>query len=258
MSERTVHHGDAFGKLVELPEDHAHAAVVDYPWEFEVQNGAGRFEYRRLPGQGDGEGDRDIAREDAMFKMADDEAVTTVLDELSSVLVDGAWIIFMADDRFQEVVRDAMRDVDGIILRRNWAWTPESMGMGYYGRIDHYPMPVATVGETDRYVSDRSTLFPVPGGRQTDYPTGKPVELYRELLAPPVIRDGERLLEPFCGSGPGAAVAAERGLSYWGCDVDIDAVEVARTHLEQDRLAAYADGGNRSLHTATENSEGSQ
>ncbi|WP_276253607.1 hypothetical protein [Halomontanus rarus] len=256
-TEQEIQQADAFKKLSELPDDHAHAAVVDYPWQFEIQNRSGRYEYRGNP-RGRGEGDRDPDHEDTMFEMADDEAVTGVLAELSRVLVDGAWIIFMADDRFQDVVRNGMRDVTGTIFRRNWAWTPESMGMGYYGRVDHYPIPVATVGETDRYVSDRPTLFRVPRGRQTDYPTGKPIKLYRELLESPVIQEGERLLEPFCGSGPGAAVAAERGLSYWGCDVDVDAVEAARSHFNQDRLAAYADGGNCSLHTGTKQTGGEE
>jgi site-specific DNA-methyltransferase (adenine-specific) len=236
---------DAFDALETLPRDHAHAAVIDYPWEFEVQNGAGRFEYRRLPGQGDGVGDRDLAREDAMFNMESDERYAELLDELARVLVDGAWLICFADDRFQDVVRDALRESE-FTFRRNWAWTPESMGMGYYGRVDHYPIPTATLGDTERYVSDRPTLFRVPGGRQTEYSTGKPVDLYRQLLRPPVVENGERLLEPFCGSGPGAAVASERGLSYWGADVDVDAVKMARSRLETPRLTGQStltDGG---------------
>lgn len=226
---------DAFEALTQLPDDHAHAAVVDYPWEFEIKNGTGRYEYRGNP-RGRGEGDRDPDHDEVMFGMEPDDAVPALLDELSRVLVGGSWIVFMADDRFQDVVREAMRDCDGVTFRRNWAWTPESMGMGYYGRVNHYPIPVATVGDTDRYVRGRSTLYRIPGGRQTDYPTGKPVELYRQLLSPPVIEDGERLLEPFCGSAPGAAVALERGLSYWGCDVDPDAVATARNRADQRRL----------------------
>lgn len=229
--------GDAFEALAELDTDSAHAAIVDYPWEFDAENGDDRYGYDREDG----------GVEDALFGMEGDERLPELLDELARVLVDGAWAVFMADDEFQDAVRDALRD-SAFTFRRNWAWTPESMGMGYYGRIDHYPMPVATLGDTDRYVSDRSTLFRVPGGRQTDYPTGKPVDLYRQILRPPVIEDGERLLEPFCGSGPGAAVASERGLRYWGCDVSDRAVETARRRLETPRITGQttlADGGSR-------------
>lgn len=227
MSEQVqqrIARGDAFEELAELPEDHAHAAIIDYPWEFDQQNGTDRFGY-------EDEGD-------TIFRMESADRLTELFDELARVLVDGAWVVCMADDEVQDPIRDAFRE-SPLTFRRNWAWTPESMGMGYYGRIDHYPMPTATNGETDRYVSDRATLFRVPGGRQTEYPTGKPSDLYRQILRPPVMEDGERLLEPFCGSAPGAAVARERGLSYWGCDVSAKAVELAEERFEQSSLGGW-------------------
>lgn len=229
--------GDAFERLRELDDDSFHAAVVDYPWEQNIKNKQGKMEHRNTA-RALNEGARDVNSDDSMFGMESDDRMGDLLDELSRILVDGGWAVFFADDRFQDVVRGALRQSD-LILRRNWAWTPESMGMGYYGRVDHYPMPVATNGETNRYVSDRSTLFRIPGGRDTDYPTGKPVDLYRQMLRPPVIEDGEALLEPFCGSAPGAAVAASRGLRYWGCDTDADAVELAEARFEQSDLGQW-------------------
>lgn len=237
--------GDAFEELAILPDDHGHAAIVDYPWRFAAKNGAGRFNYvnKIYPTGGEGENVRDPAAEDAMFNMESDDRVPELLDLLADKLVDGAWLLFFADDRFQDVVRDAMRDHDEWVFRRNWAWSPESMGMGYYGRINHYPIPVATLGETDRKVKSRPTLYSIPGGRDTEWDTGKPVELYRRLLAPPVLHDGERLLEPFCGGAPGAAIAVERGLDYWGCDLKKEAIEMARNHYDQTRLTASAGWG---------------
>jgi len=237
MTQQVIH-GDAFEALTELADDSAHAAVVDYPWQFEIQNGTGRFEFRNAT-RGADEGCRNPDNDEVMFDMAPDERFVDVLSELSRVLADGAWLFCMADDRFQEVVRDGIRESE-FTFRRNWAWTPKNMGMGYYGRVDHYPIPTATNGETERYVQDRGTLVEVPGGREVDYPTGKPAELYRQLLAQPVLADDERLIEPFCGSGPGAAVAASRGLDYWGCDVDVDAVEMTRERLQQTGLGNWS------------------
>ena len=264
MSEKgtdrwTVLQGDALEHLSDLEENSAHAAVVDYPWKFEIQNNTGRFETRNAP-RGTGAGDRDLEDDTRMFDTLPDKGYTVVLEELSRALEPGSWLVSMADDRFQDVVRESIRDHPEWILRRNWAWTPGSMGMGTYGRVSHYPIPVATLGETSRYVRDRGTLFEVRGGRNTEYPTGKPVELYREILRAPVVYDGERLLEPFCGSGPGAVVAAERDLEYWGCDVDVDAVEITKDRFAQQRLTGQitlTDGGMASkLHPDTENSEG--
>lgn len=221
-------HADAFEALAELPDDYAHAAVVDYPWNFDYENGTNRMGYDR-----EEHADSDNT---PMFEMAEDEALPILLDELERVLVDGAWLFCFADDRFQDVVRDSLRDADELVFRRNWAWTPGRMGMGYYGRVSHYPIPAATNGETERYVQDRGTLISVDGRAESEYSTAKPVGLYRQLLAEPVLEDGERLLEPFCGSAPGAAVASERGTAYWGCDVREDAVEMARDHFQQSRL----------------------
>lgn len=233
----TVAHGDAFELLPQLDAGSAHAVVVDYPWEFEIQNGTGRFEYRGTAEQAPGgERCRERGHDDEMYAQEPADRLPALFEALARVLVDGAWVLCFADDSFQDPLREALRD-SPLILRRNWCWTPESMGMGYYGRVEHYPIPVATNGETDRYVRGRGTLYAVGGGRQTDYPTGKPLELYRRLLAPPVLADGERLLEPFCGAAPGGVVADVRGCEYWGCDVDAEAVARARQRIAQPRIS---------------------
>lgn len=243
MSDRTreVAEGDAFDLLADLPDDYGHAAVVDYPWEFDQENGDGRYGYEE-------EGD-------TIYAMESSDRLVEVFDELARALVDGAWVLCMADDEVVDEVRAGLRASD-LTFRRNWAWTPERIGMGYYGRIDHYPIPTATNGDTrryedyypiptatngdtKRYVMGRGTLYKIPKGRQTEYPTGKPVELYRQLLAPPVLEDGERLLEPFCGSAPGAKVAVERDLDYWGADISEEALSFARKRLEQSSLTGF-------------------
>lgn len=225
--------GDAFEELESLPPESAHCAVVDYPWNFDIRNGSGRFEFRARA-----EDTRENIREDDdhMYRMEEDDRVPELLNLLTDVLVDGAWIMFFADDRFQDPVRRAMKDNEELIFRRNWAWSPNQFGMGYYGRITHYPIPVATKGETERYVRDRGTLYKVDGGRNTEYATGKPMSLYRDLLREPVLRKDETLLEPFCGSAPGAYVARERDLGYWGCDIDPESFEDREKDVERTNL----------------------
>jgi hypothetical protein len=168
-TNQSVVHADAFEALGDLPDDHAHAAVVDYPWEFDYENGTNRMGYDRKEHAEDGE--------TPMFEMAEDEVLSVLLAELERVLVDGAWLFCFADDRFQDVVRDSLRDADQFVFRRNWAWTPNRMGMGYYGRVSHYPIPAATNGETERYVQDRGTLVSVDGRAESEYSTAKPVGL---------------------------------------------------------------------------------
>ena len=226
---RTVTEGDAWELLSEVPDDYGHCAVIDYPWYFDRRNGSNRFGY---------ESDDD---DDVIFASPDEGRFQDLCDELVRVLVDGAWVLAFADDRFQDPVRDTFRATRGLTFRRNWAWTPETIGMGYYGRVNHYPIPTATVGPTERYVKDRGTLYQCPGGRQTSYPTGKPVRLYEDMLQPPVLRSGERVLEPFCGFGPAAAVAVARDCAYWGCDINGEAIETVADRLESRSFAEFED-----------------
>jgi len=249
----TVEHGDAFEALANLADDSAHAAIVDYPWEFNYRNGSGRFGYEHDSDDETKEGYYGPMGDDCMFSMESEDRLSELFDELARVLVDGAWILCFADDVFQEPVRNALQASGDLIFRRNWAWEPKVMGMGYYGRVGHYPIPTATVGETDRYVQGRSTLYHVDQEASVDYPTAKPVSLYRKLLQSPVLRDGERLLEPFCGCGPGAAIASERDIRYWGVDSEERAVSLTQDRLNQQTLAdfqaALTDGGMSSTDT---------
>lgn len=240
MGGRDIIHGDVFDEFGDLESDSAHAAIVDYPWELMIKTSAGKEEFRNST-RAANQGFRDPDSDKVMFDMLDGERIVEVFEELHRVLVEGGYVICFADDRFQEVVREAMRE-SPLILRRNWAWTPNQIGMGYYGRVNHYPLPVATNGETERYVNDRGTLYEVDSRNDNDYHTSKPVELYRKLLQPPVLEEGERLLEPFCGSAPGAAVAVERDLDYWGADISEEAVELARERLQQRSLSSFSDG----------------
>jgi DNA modification methylase len=241
MSERCadgVEHGDVFELLPSLEEDSGNAAVVDFPWKFNAENGSGRFQ------------STDSDREFQVYQTEDHDRLADVLAELSRVLVDGAWVFVFADDDTVPEFRECLEE-SPLTYRRTCVWDREKFGMGYYHRVQHYPILTATNGETDRYVQGRGTVYRAlkhdGEPSESDYPTGKPVKLYRQMLAEPVLGDGERLIEPFCGHGPGAAVATERGLDYWGADTNPEAVEKARQQLEQSRLTeslvAATDGG---------------
>lgn len=228
MTDRAVLHADAFDGLEGLDSDAGHAAVVDYPWQFSAQNGTGRF-------------GNDGSRGFDAYQTESHDRLAAVLESLADVLVDGAWVFVFADDETVPEFRQHLEE-SPLTYRRTAVWDREKFGMGYYHRVQHYPILTATNGETDRYIQDRGTVYRAARNDFTAvhnddaYPTSKPVKLYREMLAPPVLHAGERLLEPFCGTAPGASVAAERDLEYWGVDTNTDAVRRARETLEQRRI----------------------
>ena len=237
MGEQELLQQDVFDAFSSFEENSFHAAVVDFPWEIIIKTSSGDEEFRNAPRAAD-EQCRERDTDKVMFDMVDEKLISDVFEELNRILTQGAYVICFADDRFQEVVRESMRESE-LILRRNWAWSPNQIGTGYYGRVNHYPIPVATNGETNRYVQSRGTLYEVGSRGKEDYPTAKPVELYRKLLSPPVIQSGEALLEPFCGTAPGGAIAVERDLDYVGIDVNDDAMETARSRVEQKTLTSF-------------------
>ena len=229
-----LEHGDAFDALAALSDGHGHAAVVDYPWTFAEEHGTERFGNQ-------GETDHEF---DA-FGTEDHGRLSALLDELARTLASGSWTFIFADD---DVYPEFRRMVDGSPLtrRRTLVWDRQTIGMGAYFRSRHTFIIPATVGDTDRKVRDRPSVIEAVRQdgvlRENDYPTAKPVELYRKLLAPPVLDDGETLLEPFCGSGPGAAVAAERDIGYWGCDVSDEAIERTQERLNQTSMREWFRG----------------
>lgn len=254
-TERCVREGDVFELLPELDDGAAHAAVVDYPWKFNGDNGTGRFQSTT------------DSRDFEVYDTEPNHRLPDVLEELARALVPGAWVFVFADDDTAPEFRQYIEE-SPLTYRRTCVWDREKFGMGYYHRVQHYPILTATNGDTERYVQGRGTVFRAARNDFTAvynddaYPTSKPVELYRQMLAPPVIEQGERLLEPFCGHAPGASVAAERGLAYWGAETNTEAVEVARDSFEQQRLGQttlVSDGSGRngrSVEAATEHGGG--
>jgi len=70
-----------------------------------------------------------------------------------------------------------------------------------------------------------------PSGREkTGYPTQKPVGIVRRMLQAST-RPGDRVLDPFAGSGTLGAVAAATGRRYLLMDESADAVRVMRGRL---------------------------
>lgn len=228
MTEVEILQDDVFDLLPELPGGYGQAAVVDYPWEFDTRNGTDRFGHNQLTG------------EDDLYVLEDNAGLSGVLEHLPRVVEDGGWVFVFADDDTLPEFRGYVEDQDGLDYKRTWIWDRVNFGMGTYGRVQDLRIVTATVGKTDRYVRDRGTVLQAKKtGVDSDYHTAKPVDLYRQMLDAPVLRDGERLLEPFFGTAPGLAVCYERGLDYWGADVSDEAHDRAEERVANTAVTEF-------------------
>lgn len=223
---------DVFEWLPKLGDDVAHAAIIDYPWDFEPDNGTGRFST---------DGEQTVSG--LGYNTESNDLITDVFEAIESAVVDGGWVFIMSDEDTRREFEDAVDYTDGLTRRRTLIWDREFFSMGTYFRVQHYPIISATVGDTERYVKDRGTVIrarKTMGGavgndyRFQEYLTSKPPKLYGQLLEDPVLCEGETLLEPFCGSAPGAAVASRRCIGYIGADINPKAVSIAEEHLAED------------------------
>jgi site-specific DNA-methyltransferase (adenine-specific) len=68
------------------------------------------------------------------------------------------------------------------------------------------------------------------------HPTQKPIEVLRRLISM-CTREGEIVLDPFCGSGTTGVVCASLDRKFIGIDLDADYLELSRNRIE----AAYED-----------------
>lgn len=62
---------------------------------------------------------------------------------------------------------------------------------------------------------------------QNSYPTMKPAKLLRRLLSP-VVKAGDRIIDPFCGSGSVVDAAVALGCSFVASDISSKAFEVTK------------------------------
>lgn len=215
-----LHHGDAFEALGNLQTESAHAAVLDYPWEFGDRPGA----------------ENNTQPED--WEMADNGRFPEALRSVVDVLVDGAWLFVFADDDVLPEFREAVEDAAN--YRKTLIWDTKRIGLGHYFRSRHGYIVAATKGDTDRHVTDVPTVLEAAApqrepGRSDTYPTEKPASLVEEFLAP-VVQRGELVIEPFCGSAPALEAAKSLDLRYWGADVSPDALRRARRREGQTTL----------------------
>lgn len=79
----------------------------------------------------------------------------------------------------------------------------------------------------------------------TDHPTQKPEKLYAKLVLASS-KPGDRVFDPFLGSGTAAVVARKLGRKYCGVEVNREycrwAVKRLRNALEDSTIQGYADG----------------
>jgi len=205
------------GMRERLDDDSVDCVITDPPYGMAFHN------TRRDPWS---EGDRVKVWESIEGDESIDEAVDLLKDTLGEVvrvLKDGGHAYIFCDWRGIHEIKPL---VDGVLNVKNvLVWDKGSMGIGDLENnwgYSHEFIIFATLGDRASPLSDaaRNVLeHGRPNRTEYEHPTMKPESLLVELVQTST-REGDRILDPFMGSGTTAVAAIQNDREYVGFEVD--------------------------------------
>jgi len=247
---------DAFTGLSYLKPDLFDAVILDLPYPFDRRGGSTARCQDWFPAFNGWKGeDWEDAYDDPTLEDNDQDRFWAwfhaVMHEVVRTSIDGAYIVlFTTEDNMHKIKKemselptDTEFDTEflyDVEYRRAWIWDKVNFGMGYYGRLQHEFMMIFTLGKPNTYVQSHGTVFKQKKVN-SDFPTEKPVQLFKELL--PLLVDEEKdpkdinICDATCGSGPVLKAAKELGYGYCGFDIWDKAIEETKEKLRQTSLA---------------------
>jgi site-specific DNA-methyltransferase (adenine-specific) len=242
--------GDARELLPTLAAGSFDAVITDPPyWTLNKWRAIGTT--TRLGGGRDG--DKDAQK---WFDTIDMEDLQTVIFETGRILKKDRHAWMMCDHEtlpfILNYVRESGETAFGYckpfpVLKMTKDGKGFRQGMGYHGRCSHEYVVLLEKGRRRFNSENWPDVFQIPWtgdaetrehtGNGKPYPTAKPLELFRLLLSLST-NPGERVLDPFGGSGTLVAAAADMDREGVSFDVSKRAIETAnsRINMRQMRL----------------------
>jgi site-specific DNA-methyltransferase (adenine-specific) len=232
-----LYHGDAMTLLPTFPPKSFRAIITDPPY---CSGGTTASERRRRPEDKYAQNGETCGRPSFGGDLKDQRSFTwwclTWLSLCRELLQEGGYCLVFTDWRQLPAVTDAFQAADltwrGVIA---WDKGPASRAphKGYIRHQCEYlvwgtrgPCPAAVHG------GPWPGCYQVPVRIQDKHHlTGKPTALMQELVK--IIPPGERLLDPFAGSGTTLLAAQMEGRTAVGIEREVDYCKIARQRLQE-------------------------
>lgn len=125
---------------------------------------------------------------------------------------------YSATTNLDQILQDRERNVNGKSVYKR-----DEKGNAILGK-EKKGVPLSDVWEIP-YLNPKAK-------ERTGYPTQKPVLLLNQILNC-VTEEGDLVVDPFCGSGTTCVSAKSLNRNFIGIDISIDAVELAKSRLEE-------------------------
>ncbi len=168
------------------------------------------------------------ASSNTWFEIFKNERFADFFAQAHRVLSDNAHLYFLCDQETMFVAKPIAEEA-GFRFWKPIVWDKVTIGMGYHYRARYELVLFFEKGKrklNDLGVPDVLAFPRVRGG----YPTEKPVPLL-QVLVEQSSSEGERVCDPFMGSGSTGVAALSRGRDFLGGDLAENAIERARARL---------------------------
>ena len=118
-------------------------------------------------------------------------------------------------------------------------WDKCNLGMGWHYRRSYEFMMVARKGDKTPWYhlgKDQSNVvrIPVQIPQKEDHPCKKPVELMAKFIELHT-KEGDIVLDPYCGHGPTLVAAERMGRKWIGIEINPDYVKIAEARITKER-----------------------
>jgi len=185
-----------------------------------------------------GHRDKDQQRDEMWFDTIDQEDLWEAFNHMGALLKKNAHAYLFADCEVQAILNNWVREAEtpfGYV--KNLVWDKEDAGMGYHWRARHEYIVMLEKGKwrlNDLSLPDVQRCKRVQGKH---YPTEKPLALVEALLLNSTA-EGDRVLDPFCGSGVVGVACEAHGRHAVCIDKADAAIAWTRKRLGMDGLLA--------------------
>lgn len=215
-------HADAFDFLARLKDGSVDLVVTDPPYE-SLEKHRARGTTTRLS--------HSKASSNDWFKILPNDQLPRLMEELWRVLKPNSHLYVFCDDETSNIIWQINEQMRLFKWWKRLVWDKLKMGMGYHYRASFEFILFLEKGKRALNSKSLRDVISVPrihGG----YPTEKPVEV-SEILISQSTDVGERVVDPFCGSGSVGVAARRLGRKFAGSDICAEAVEIANLRIKE-------------------------
>lgn len=158
----------------------------------------------------------------------------SMMIEAERILKDDSSVFVFTDWRMVPFLAPALES-SGLRYRNMLIWDKQSMGMGHGFRARHEVILHFIKGKGKFYESNLGNVIQYPRVKSSErsHPTEKPVGLL-ECLIRVVTKQGDTVLDPFCGSGSTGVACQRLNRSFIGVERSSHYADVAMKKIESD------------------------